>query len=153
NLVNNALKFTSEGSVRIGVSAGEGDRVLFRVSDTGVGFDREQRSRIFHRFQQADGSITRRYGGTGLGLAISTALVDLMGGALDCDSTPGEGSSFWCEMPLPRVEAPAQAAAADAPAATVHSASLRILLADDHPANRKVVEIMLGATGIELVTV
>ncbi len=153
NLVNNALKFTSEGSVRIGVSAGEGDRVLFRVSDTGVGFDREQRSRIFHRFQQADGSITRRYGGTGLGLAISTALVDLMGGALDCDSTPGEGSSFWFEIPLPRVEAPAQAAAADAPAATVHSASLRILLADDHPANRKVVEIMLGTTGIDLVTV
>ena len=154
NLVNNALKFTSAGSVRISVSAGEGDRVLFRVSDTGVGFDREQRSRIFHRFQQADGSITRRYGGTGLGLAISTALVELMGGILDCDSTPGEGSSFWFEIPLPRVEAPVAAPVDDEPAApAVETAGLRILLADDHPANRKVVEIMLGATGVELVAV
>ena len=154
NLVNNALKFTSEGAVRLNVSAADGDRVLFRVSDTGVGFDREQRNRIFRRFQQADGSITRRYGGTGLGLAISTALVELMGGALDCESTPGEGSSFWFEIPLPRVEAPAAAPApAEPPARDVEAASLRILLADDHPANRKVVEIMLGATGMELVAV
>src|SRR5690606_17054105 len=141
NLVNNALKFTSEGSVRLAVTAAAEDRVTFRVSDTGVGFDREQRNRIFRRFQQADGSITRRYGGTGLGLAISTALVDLMGGALDCESTPGEGSSFWFEIPLPRVEAPAAAPApAEPPARDVEAASLRILLADDHPANRKVVE-------------
>ena len=153
NLVNNALKFTSEGRVLISVSAAEGDRVLFRVSDTGVGFDREQRSRIFRRFQQADGSITRRYGGTGLGLAISTALVDLMGGALDCESTPGEGSTFWFEIPLPRVEARAPAAAPEGAVADVEGAALRILLADDHPANRKVVEIMLGATEMELVAV
>jgi signal transduction histidine kinase/ActR/RegA family two-component response regulator len=155
NLVNNALKFTSKGSVRLAVTAAAGDRVAFRVSDTGVGFDREQRNRIFRRFQQADGSITRRYGGTGLGLAISTALVDLMGGALDCESTPGEGSSFWFEIPLPRVARP-EPAAAPAPQATpqdVEAASLRILLADDHPANRKVVEIMLGATAMELVAV
>ena len=153
NLVNNALKFTSEGAVRISVAAAHGDRVLFRVSDTGVGFDREQRSRIFRRFQQADGSITRRYGGTGLGLAISTALVELMGGALDCESTPGEGSTFWFEIPLPRAEASAQAAPSEASVANVEAASLRILLADDHPANRKVVEIMLGATDMELVAV
>ena len=154
NLVNNALKFTSKGHVRLTVAAAEDDRVAFRVSDTGVGFDREQRNRIFRRFQQADGSITRRYGGTGLGLAISTALVELMGGALDCESTPGEGSSFWFDIPLPRVAreeptpAPPQTASRD-----VEGASLRILLADDHPANRKVVEIMLGATEMELVAV
>ena len=154
NLVNNALKFTSEGAVRISVTAIGGDRVQFRVSDTGVGFDREQRSRIFRRFQQADGSITRRYGGTGLGLAISTALVELMGGALDCDSTPGEGSTFWFDIPLPRVDTPAPAPTAVEPSAsTVDGARLRILLADDHPANRKVVEIMLGATEMELVAV
>ncbi|HYD28730.1 ATP-binding protein [Brevundimonas sp.] len=154
NLVNNALKFTSEGSVRLIVAAAAGDRVVFRVSDTGVGFDREQRSRIFRRFQQADGSITRRYGGTGLGLAISTALVDLMGGELDCESTPGQGSSFWFEIPLPRIQRTREAARA--PAATagdMAAAPLRILLADDHPANRKVVEIMLGATEMELVAV
>ncbi|HEY0598571.1 ATP-binding protein [Brevundimonas sp.] len=154
NLVNNALKFTSEGSVRLIVAAAADDRIAFRVSDTGVGFDREQRSRIFRRFQQADGSITRRYGGTGLGLAISTALVDLMGGELDCESTPGEGSSFWFEIPLPRVQRSGDAARAPAaPAADVTAAPLRILLADDHPANRKVVEIMLGATEMELVAV
>jgi signal transduction histidine kinase/AmiR/NasT family two-component response regulator len=155
NLVNNALKFTSKGSVRLGVAQAADGRVTFRVSDTGVGFDREQRNRIFRRFHQADGSITRRYGGTGLGLAISTALVDLMGGALDCESTPGEGSCFWFDIPLPRVDRTEPAAAAAPQAATqdVEAASLRILLADDHPANRKVVEIMLGATQMELVTV
>ena len=153
NLVSNALKFTSQGSVRLTVGAA-GDRIAFRVSDTGVGFDTEQRSRIFRRFQQADGSITRRYGGTGLGLAISTALVDLMGGALDCESTPGEGSSFWFEIPLPRVErTDARAAAPETVERDVTAAPLRILLADDHPANRKVVEIMLGATEMELVAV
>ena len=77
-----------------------------------------------------------------------------MGGALDCESTPGEGSSFWFDILLPPVDAPAPAAPTEAPASAVHGgASLRILLADDHPANRKVVEIMLGATGIELVAV
>ena len=153
NLVSNALKFTGAGSVRLIVEAATADRVRFRVSDTGVGFDTEQRSRIFHRFQQADGSITRRFGGTGLGLAISTALVDLMGGALDCESKPGTGSSFWFDIPLPRVEqVPGEAAAPDAPR-DVTATPLRILLADDHPANRKVVEIMLGATEMELVAV
>ncbi|CAN7382981.1 ATP-binding protein [Brevundimonas sp. LjRoot202] len=153
NLVSNALKFTSAGSVRLIVEAVAADRVRFRVSDTGVGFDTEQRSRIFHRFQQADGSITRRYGGTGLGLAISTALVDLMGGDLDCESTPGAGSSFWFDIPLPRAEqAPREAAVPEA-ARDMTATPLRILLADDHPANRKVVEIMLGATEMELVAV
>jgi signal transduction histidine kinase/ActR/RegA family two-component response regulator len=153
NLVSNALKFTSEGSVRLGVEPTGDGRVRFRVTDTGVGFDTEQRSRIFRRFQQADGSITRRYGGTGLGLAISTALVDLMGGALDCESTPGEGSSFWFEIPLPPVEPARDETAAPERTRDVTKAPLRILLADDHPANRKVVEIMLGATEMELVAV
>ncbi|HYC96726.1 ATP-binding protein [Brevundimonas sp.] len=154
NLVSNALKFTGEGSVRLTVAAAENGRIVFRVSDTGVGFDTEQRGRIFRRFQQADGSITRRFGGTGLGLAISTALVDLMGGALDCESTPGEGSSFWFEIPLPRAgRACAEVSAPAAAARDVTGSSLRILLADDHPANRKVVEIMLGATEMELVAV
>jgi signal transduction histidine kinase/ActR/RegA family two-component response regulator len=152
NLVSNALKFTSEGRVRISVSAMDHDRVSFRVSDTGVGFDAAQKARIFSRFQQADGSITRRYGGTGLGLAISSALVGLMGGRLDCDSTPGEGSVFWFDIPLPRVQEPSSPGA-DAPAVEVSAGPMRVLLADDHPANRKVVEIMLSATPMELVAV
>ena len=153
NLVSNALKFTSEGSVTLSVAASGEDRVAFRVTDTGVGFDADQKSRIFHRFQQADGSITRRYGGTGLGLAISSALVELMGGTLDCDSTPGEGASFWFDLPLERAEAPATVVLQPGAAVEVAGAPLRILLADDHPANRKVVEIMLSATEMELVAV
>jgi signal transduction histidine kinase/ActR/RegA family two-component response regulator len=153
NLVSNALKFTSEGAVTLSVSVAGDERVAFRVSDTGVGFDADQKARIFRRFQQADGSITRRYGGTGLGLAISTALVDLMGGTLECDSTPGEGSSFWFDIPLPRAEAGEAEPAPAESAADICQAPLRILLADDHPANRKVVEIMLAATRMEMVAV
>jgi signal transduction histidine kinase/CheY-like chemotaxis protein len=153
NLVSNALKFTAEGAVSISVQALENDRVAFRVSDTGVGFDAEQKGRIFIRFQQADGSITRRYGGTGLGLAISTALVELMGGGLDCESTPGEGASFWFDVALPRAEAVEAEPVAGNDLVDVASAPLRILLADDHPANRKVVEIMLSATAMEMVAV
>ncbi|MFA4893605.1 ATP-binding protein [Brevundimonas sp.] len=152
NLVSNALKFTSSGSVRLSVMSTLDDRVVFRVTDTGVGFDPDQKSRIFRRFQQADGSITRRYGGTGLGLTISNALVGLMGGtALECDSAPGKGSTFWFDIPMPRA---AQAGTEAEPAgADIAATPLRILLADDHPANRKVIEIMLAATAMELKTV
>jgi len=153
NLVSNALKFTAEGQVTLTVEPGmEGD-VRFTVTDTGVGFDEEQKARIFGRFQQADGSITRRFGGTGLGLAISRELVGLMGGWLECDSRPGEGSRFWFEIPLPPVQGTVEPAEAVQPAADVREQPLRVLLADDHPANRKVIEIMLGATAMELVAV
>ena len=153
NLVSNALKFTSDGEVRLTVEPGvEGD-VRFVVSDTGVGFDDEQKARIFGRFQQADGSITRRFGGTGLGLAISRELVELMGGWLECDSTPGVGSRFWFEIPLPPVETRGEVAEPAAPAVDVRAQSIRVLLADDHPANRKVIEVMLSATEMELVAV
>ena len=150
NLVSNALKFTSAGSVTLSVTPGVDDRVRFTVTDTGVGFDEEQKARIFARFQQADGSITRRFGGTGLGLAISRELAQLMGGELDCSSTPGQGSRFWFEIPLPRaaaVEEEANEAMDCAPD------GLRVLLADDHPANRKVIEVLLAPTGATLVAV
>ena len=153
NLVSNALKFTSQGKVSLTVEPGlEGD-VRFVVTDTGVGFDEEQKARIFGRFQQADGSITRRFGGTGLGLAISRELVELMGGWLECDSTPGVGSRFWFEIPLPPVGEAIEAVDEVKPVGDVREQPLRVLLADDHPANRKVIEIMLGATAMELVAV
>jgi len=153
NLVSNALKFTAEGAVLISVQTDPDGRAVFRVSDTGVGFDAEQKGRIFTRFQQADGSITRRFGGTGLGLAISTALVDLMGGTLDCESTPGEGSAFWFSIALPVAEPVAPEPAPEGDLVDVAAIPLRILLADDHPANRKVVEIMLAATAMDLTAV
>ena len=150
NLVSNALKFTSAGSVTVTVSPVEADRVRFTVADTGVGFDAEQKARIFTRFQQADGSITRRFGGTGLGLAISRDLAELMGGELDCESTPGQGSRFWFELPLPPA-AVVEAVARDTTDASPEG--LRILLADDHPANRKVIEVLLASTDATLIAV
>ncbi|WGM46698.1 Sensor histidine kinase RcsC [Brevundimonas sp. NIBR10] len=151
NLTSNALKFTDAGSVRIeGAPTGDG-RMRFTVTDTGVGFDDAQKARIFTRFQQADGSITRRFGGTGLGLAISRDLAELMGGSMDCRSRPGEGASFWFDLPLD--PAPEMALAEEADAAETDARGLRVLLADDHPANRKVVEIMLGDSGVELTMV
>ena len=153
NLVSNALKFTAEGQVTLRVSTVD-DRVRFEVRDTGVGFDAEQKARIFARFQQADGSITRRFGGTGLGLAISRDLATLMGGAFECESTPGEGSVFWFDLNLPACDEP-ESDRAFTPAETeaVDGRPLRILLAAAHPANRKVIEIMLAGVEAELTSV
>ena len=148
NLLSNAVKFTDRGRVTLEAGRTADGAARFLVRDTGVGFDAESKARVFARFQQADDSITRRFGGTGLGLTISQELVSLMGGALDCDSVVGEGSSFWFEIPLPpsdeAVEVFHEAAAPQRP--------LRILLADDHPTNRKVVEMMLAGLA-ELVSV
>ena len=119
NLVSNALKFTEKGAVTLAVTARADGRIGFEVRDTGVGFDQAQKSRIFQRFQQADGSITRRFGGTGLGLSISTALVGLMGGTLDCDSEPGRGSAFFFDLAMEPAEAVESVAASAANAETV----------------------------------
>ncbi len=157
NLVSNAVKFTEKGSVRLSAASVGNGRVRLEVTDTGVGFDASLKSRVFGRFQQADGSITRRFGGTGLGLSISRELAELMGGELDCESVAGEGSRFWVEIDLPATDA----AAAVTPTglapmgenAEGEDRPLRILLADDHPTNRKVVELMLAETGTELTMV
>jgi CheY-like chemotaxis protein len=134
--------------------AADGDRVHFEVRDTGVGFDSDQKARIFGRFQQADGSITRRFGGTGLGLAISRDLAALMGGTFDCTSVPGVGSVFWFELALPASQEPeVEDVRVSAEAKAVEGRPMRILLADDHPANRKVIEIMLAGVDAELTSV
>lgn len=149
NLVSNALKFTDEGKVVLTAKPTEGDRVLFTVTDTGVGFDAEQKLKIFERFQQADGTITRRFGGTGLGLSICRQLVDLMGGELDCDSTPGEGSRFWFEIELPRIEAAVAAPSPAQPEADIVQ-PLKILVADDHTTNRTILGLLLDDENMEL---
>lgn len=104
NFMSNAVKFTEEGSVTIGVQyQGESDNLanlLFEVKDSGVGIDKERQSKIFEAFAQEDDSTTRQFGGTGLGLAISTQLIELMGGTIQLDSVKGVGSRFYFTLPL-----------------------------------------------------
>jgi len=149
NLTSNAVKFTERGSVILKAEAPAPGRLRFTVIDTGVGFSLAEKERLFARFQQADGSITRRFGGSGLGLAISRQLAQLMNGVVDCESEPGRGSRFWFEGPFalaanPEVEAAGQSArlAPDHP--------LRILVVDDHATNQLVVRMMLEQFGMEV---
>ena len=151
NLLSNAVKFTMAGQVTLRASAGA-HGVVLSVADTGVGFDAEVQARLFQRFEQADRSIIRRFGGTGLGLAICRSLVDAMGGRIHAASAPGVGSTFTVELPLPRAAAAPSAAAQDAPE-EVALAGVRVLLAEDHPTNQKVVELILASAGVELVIV
>jgi len=156
NLLSNAVKFTSQGRISLEVtwSNGEAGRdLVFQVSDTGIGFDAETASRLFSRFEQGDGSITRRFGGSGLGLAISRKLALAMGGELVARSAPGVGSVFTLQLPLQRCLGDIEPAVASAEAAAVTAVALRVLVAEDHPTNRRVVELILGAVGVELTSV
>jgi signal transduction histidine kinase/CheY-like chemotaxis protein len=157
NLVSNAVKFTTTGFVSLTAMTGhapDGSAILrFTVEDTGVGFDAAAKSRLFTRFEQADGTITRRFGGTGLGLAICRQLADMMGGSLDCESEPGGGSAFILTLPLIAADTPAVAPVQVRPEAQDDARRLRVLIADDHPTNRKVVELILSAIPVDLVAV
>ncbi|WP_278070633.1 response regulator [Brevundimonas sanguinis] len=126
----------------------------FVVQDTGIGFDAPTRDRLFNRFEQADGDITRHYGGSGLGLAISRDLAAMMGGDLDCESEPGAGAAFILTLPWREVAAPASLPQACEPhACDPAPRRLRILAADDHPTNRRVVELILDPSLVDLVSV
>jgi PAS domain S-box-containing protein len=119
NLVNNAVKFTETGAVLLAVTVVPGDSreavLEFSVTDTGVGVSHEEQQRIFEAFEQADGSVTRKFGGTGLGLAISRQLVELMHGSMNLESEAGRGSRFSFHIPVgvPRIELPQVVPAAD----------------------------------------
>ncbi|HZC17599.1 MAG TPA: ATP-binding protein [Caulobacteraceae bacterium] len=156
NLLSNAVKFTDAGTVALSVDAdrqGEVIRLSLSVRDTGIGFDQAVRGRLFRRFEQADGSITRRFGGTGLGLAISRSLAEAMGGDLEASSTLGEGAVFTLKLTLPLAvdEAGALGSAGAAPPAAAFRR--RVLLAEDHPTNRRVVQLILEAVDVELTCV
>ena len=139
HLLSNAVKFTLAGRISVTVKP-VGNQARVCVADTGVGFPIERAETVFKRFEQADESTTRRFGGAGLGLAFAKELAERMGGAVGCQSRPGQGSTFWLDLPL-LTDDPAELAdgrSAPGPA-------LRCLLADDHPTNRLVVQAMLGA--------
>jgi len=153
NLVSNAVKFTAEGGVDIRVAAVVGSdpdepRLSFAVRDTGPGMAPEVMQRLFRSFEQADASAARKFGGTGLGLAISRRLAELMGGVLTVESVLGHGSTFRLELPLAPGASqgagdalPAEDAAAPPPGAR------SILIAEDHPVNRRLISLILEPMG------
>ncbi len=152
NLLSNAVKFTEAGEVRLEV-ARDAEGLLLTVADSGIGFTPEAGERLFKRFSQADASVTRRFGGTGLGLAICASLAELMGGRVWADSTPGKGSVFFVRAPLPPADLEATPEE-DAGAASAQAlAGRRVLLAEDHPANQRVVALVLEPFGVELTIV
>jgi PAS domain S-box-containing protein len=142
NLVGNAIKFTEKGEVIVRVDLEElcsvEARLLFRVSDTGIGIESEKQRLIFEAFTQADASTTRKYGGTGLGLAISSRLVELMGGQLWVESEPGKGSTFQFTAILGLQEQPAARPVADLQGS-------RALIVDDNATNRQMLAETLSA--------
>ena len=143
NLLSNAVKFTAAGEVTLSVSSREGDRLCFAVSDTGIGIDEAHAAALFEAFRQADQSTTRKYGGTGLGLAISSRLVELMGGEIGAGPADGGGSVFWFSAVMPAVPGLSSVA----PMGTDLQAR-RILIVDDDPTNRTILEHQLRGWGV-----
>ena len=163
NLISNAVKFTEHGSITISavLTPKEFDMLELRleVADTGIGIEPGAIEGLFSKFTQADSSVTRRFGGTGLGLAICKRLVNLLGGNIGVDSTPGEGTRFWFLIRCARGDAAAlteQAPIGEAPASaatTEVSTPLRILVAEDNHINQTIIRALLGKDGHTVDTV
>ena len=167
NLVGNAIKFTQQGSVRIAVRferppAPRESRLVFEVIDTGIGMRPEDQARLFHAFQQADGSTTRQFGGTGLGIAISKRLAAMLGGDISVESEHGRGSRFLLSLETGALEGVQlveranetidwKAAGATPPAAeTALTLAGRILLAEDGRDNQLLIAFYLRKAGAEV---
>ena len=162
NLINNAIKFSERGEVRIEVdrvagaeATAEGELVEFSVTDQGPGIPRDKQALVFERFSQIDGSDTRQHSGTGLGLAIVLNLARLLGGDAGVSSAPGEGSRFWFRI---RAQLSAgEAAAPPAPPPMTTEAPrvppARVLLAEDNVTNREVFKLILAREGLSVHTV
>ncbi len=167
NLTGNALKFTERGSITVrvrrlpdgdaGAGTGGKDTVLlrFEVADTGIGIAAEDQQRLFSSFEQADGSMTRKYGGTGLGLAITKRLVQLMGGEIGVVSHTGQGSTFWFTARMgvtaksaePAELADARTGQPDLQRLHEAAAGKRVLVAEDEPVNQEVTRHLMEQAG------
>jgi len=158
NYAGNAIKFTEQGGVRLGLTVLEEDadsvELRFEVRDTGIGIDASTLARLFSAFEQADNSITRKYGGTGLGLAITRRLALAMGGDAGAESVPGQGSYFWFTVRLARAAAPAGLAQGHVPNAEQQLreryTGTRVLLVEDEPINREIGEMLLTDAGFDV---
>ena len=151
NLAGNAVKFTEKGGVSVSTELAWAEekavRLRFSVTDTGIGMNEEQQGRLFRPFTQADGSTTRKYGGTGLGLAISMDLINLMGGEIGVESTPGVGSTFSFTLPFGlQADLPEKK-----PAVPRDLRGLKVLVADDDPTDLAVLESMLTEMSLDVV--
>ena len=171
NLLGNALKFTEEGGVHVSIRCGASEAeapgaslpgvapdnrvwLRFTVRDTGIGIPLEKQASIFEEFAQADETITRRFGGTGLGLAICRRFVELMGGSIELDSLPGQGSVFWYDIPFqPAMQGQEVTGPGDVPA----EQTLHVLVIDPAEVNRRALMLGIsrkghvahGASGVE----
>ncbi|MEX8493515.1 ATP-binding protein [Sphaerotilus sp.] len=171
NLLGNAIKFTDAGRVGLKVDRGYTSTgrpgIRFRITDTGIGMGEDTRARLFQRFSQGDNSISRRFGGTGLGLEISRTLAELMDGEISVTSQAGMGSEFTVVLPLAALDpgalvaasvgdVPVRVVSADSPALLLSdrvvpgmpsAGSLQVLVTDDHPVNRKFMQVLLERLG------
>ncbi len=151
NVLSNAVKFTPSGSVTLSAMRAPGSKLIrMEVVDTGVGFEAEAAALLFRRFQQADGSVTRKFGGSGLGLSICRELVSALNGDIGCESTPGVGSRFWVELDLPDSDV---ALIGESEPSAFGEMRLRVLVADDHPTNQHVARLVLAEVGAEVTAV
>lgn len=153
NLLSNAAKFTEGGRISLAArrEAGpDGDRLLFQVSDTGIGMTAEQLEKLFAPFVQADNSMTRRFGGTGLGLAITKAFAEMLGGQVSVESRAGRGSAFTLSLPAALPQPAPEPEAAPEPAAGPAGRRNTILVVDDEKAIRELLERFLRREGYEV---
>jgi signal transduction histidine kinase/PleD family two-component response regulator len=148
NLIGNAVKFTEHGYIMINVTgdrSGDTTELVISIVDTGIGIQREEIPRMFEKFEQADGSNTRRFGGTGLGLAICKNIVSLMDGDIGAESEVGKGSRFWF-----RIEAPADDKVVGMPSVNASTFDgARLLAVDDNSVNRRVIEELTNGWGLD----
>ena len=159
NLLGNAIKFTEKGEIKIRVR-GSGSEVrgkdnpvplTIEVSDTGIGIPADKLGTVFESFTQADGSTARKYGGTGLGLTISKKLAEMMGGSITVESTPGRGTCFYVNLPLPAADnQSAQTECTDEPEVPL-SYTGNILIAEDNPVNMMIISTRLAGMGFHVI--
>jgi PAS domain S-box-containing protein len=152
NLIGNAIKFTAKGEITVNVERtahdAQGHHLLFSVTDSGIGIPPHAVTKLFNAFQQVDSSTTRQFGGTGLGLAICKRLTTMMGGRIWVESEQGKGSTFFFSIVLK--DAPA-AEIADSPSTSGLLKGRQALIVDDHPTNRRVLEMQLKFWGMEAI--